>query len=119
MWRDFGLAPMFFPCHRLAGSSWGFLRIHYLLANASIRQLSRQRHPDSKPDELRQATESRAVARPADEGVCPYVGPDAGVPIKPAFGLMGWRCPRLGGRAIARRLMLDFCGCGLGLKTED
>ena len=32
-------------------------------------------------------------------GVCPYanhVGPDAGVPIKPALGLMGWRCPRLG-----------------------
>jgi len=30
------------------------------------------------------------------------VGPDAGVPIKPVFGLMGWRCPRLGGRAPAR-----------------
>ena len=30
------------------------------------------------------------------------VGPDAGVPIKPVFGLMGWRRPRLGGRAPAR-----------------
>src|ERR1700757_2782585 len=32
-----------------------------------------------------------------------HVGPDAGVLIKPVFGLMGWRRPRLGGRAPARR----------------
>ena len=31
-----------------------------------------------------------------------HVDPDAGVPIKPVFGLMGWRRPRLGGRAPAR-----------------
>src|ERR1700758_446331 len=35
--------------------------------------------------------------------VDPHVGPDGGVPIKPVFGLMGWRCPRLGGPARARR----------------
>src|SRR5207245_11032251 len=35
------------------------------------------------------------------------VGPDARVPIKPVFGLMGWRCPRLGGRAPAWRQLAD------------
>ena len=80
-----------FPCHRLAGASWGFLAKVLSNGYGSVRQ----RHPDSKPDKLRETTEGRAI-------VLPYVGPDA----------LG------GGRALAWRLMQEFFGCGLGLKTR-
>src|SRR4029077_12254136 len=63
------------PCLRKSSKPavWGFKAVHHL---ASLRLVRSRVHA--------------------------HVGPDAGVPIKPVFGLMGWGCPRLGGQAPAR-----------------